>query len=244
VLSGASGPRRGGGERPAQALGHRGEVVDVGPDPADHPQVAVADLVFAQLLGHHDVGRVLTRLQQSPVLDQAVELADGAQLRPAEVDLQHPPVALDPPLQDGSGQACSQDRQPAAGLADAVAAAVGHRDDLAGLRRPRPPRTAAGGTGELVTDRREQGMTGTEHRRCSRRGDVGTAPESMQLTGLPLPAQLLVGQAAGDQLAAKKQAGGVHAAGMPPRHPAPGPNGGTHCSHTDICVHAPTAVDA
>ena len=87
-------------ERPPKPLHHVVEAVELLPDLPDHPEAGVADGVLPNLLGEDDVARLLPGSQEPPLLDPAVELADGASLRPGEVGAAGRVKGRDLPLQD------------------------------------------------------------------------------------------------------------------------------------------------
>jgi len=78
-------------EPAADAGGRRSEIAQVGPSPAHDFPVQRSEFVLAQLLGVHDVARLLSGLQQPSVLDLAVELSEGALRRPPEVRVRRAP---------------------------------------------------------------------------------------------------------------------------------------------------------
>ena len=139
------------------------------PRPPHHLPALVTNGVLAQLLGVHDLADVLARFEEAAVLDLAVELPDGALARPAEVRVGRRPAEPDRPLQRGSGQPRKSDRDAAARLAHALAAAVGEGDRTASGGHARPsPGPAQGRVERGTLESGAQRRVGADHRLLER----------------------------------------------------------------------------
>jgi len=107
-------------QTPARAARPRSRMCPVRTMSGEPPAGPIPQPVLAQLLGDDDVGGGLPRPQEPAVLRAAVELADGAQRRPAEVNASDEPAGnpQDCPLRGGGLEPGPVDRHPAARLPD------------------------------------------------------------------------------------------------------------------------------
>src|SRR3954471_21451327 len=125
-------------EAALDAARHCLERLEIGPGPPGDAPILVADGVLTPLLRDGGLPGILAGRQQPAVLDQAVELADGAVLRPPEVAVVDAEPRGDRHLQHRRGQPQPAHADTAARLAGTPAPRVGERDDPAGSCRAGP----------------------------------------------------------------------------------------------------------